>query len=105
MAILPGGKIWETPSHPVIANLPKGTEVLPDFKAAWLNLALRGPKIHELPQTTQAVGAYDDKEIQAMLQAGNRKWDEIILHLKYIRGNSKYSESKMSISKLHDRWK
>jgi hypothetical protein len=105
MAILPGGKIWETPARPVIANLPKGTEVLPDFKAACMNMAIMWPKVGEFSQSRQTPETYDDGQILAMLQSGNRKWDEIILQLKYIRGNSKYSENKMSISKLHDRWK
>jgi hypothetical protein len=104
MAILPGGRIWETPSRPTLANLPQGTEVLPDFKTALMNMALMGTKINEIPRTTLPE-AYDDREIRAILQSGNRKWDEVILQLKYIRGNSKYSENKMSISKLHDRWK
>jgi hypothetical protein len=105
MAILPGGKIWETPARPVIANLPKGTEVLPDFKTACMNMAPMWPKVGEFHQPAQTPETYDDREMLAMLQSGNRKWDEIILQLKYIRGNSKYSENKMSISKLHDRWK
>ena len=41
MVVLPSGEIWKTPPVDTLACLPQGTEVLPDFKQAVMNICSR----------------------------------------------------------------
>ncbi|MDR0680859.1 MAG: hypothetical protein LBG15_03250 [Dysgonamonadaceae bacterium] len=106
MAILPGGKVWKTPAEAVIANLPKGTEVLSDFKQALINMASM-PVMPILSDTKKVpeIITYDDTNFMNLIRSTNSRLDDISLHLRYIRGNTKFAEDKLSIRKIRDSWK
>lgn len=46
MVILPSGEVWKTPDKDTFVNLPKGTEVLPDYRKAMMSMSAHPSMLH-----------------------------------------------------------
>jgi hypothetical protein len=103
MVIFPSGKIWKTPAKDTLVNLPRGTEILPDFKKAFENIAAQPVTLY---RTDEGMGEtlvlYDDVQ-RNLLKNNNEKLSAIqhsLRSLDVIRQNTAYSNNRKYI----DNW-
>jgi hypothetical protein len=91
MVVLPSGGIWKTPATDTYTYLPKGTEVLPDFQAAFADMFSRPHVPYYDDNRGGFVFQHDDvlrkntKEMNARLSAIDRS-------IRAIRANSVYND-------------
>jgi hypothetical protein len=97
MVIFPSGEIWKTPARDTLVSLPKGTEVLPDFKKAFENIAAQPVMIYRKDEGRgETVILHDDVQ-RNLLKNSNDKLSAIHRSLGAIRQNSMYSNSRKQI--------
>lgn len=94
MVILPSGEVWKTPATDTFACLPKGTEVLPDFRAAVERFSC--PVCYDdnrggMMIASDEVLRRNTGEMKTRLEAINRS-------LNAIRANSVYSQRKANVA-------
>ena len=97
MVIFPSGETWKTPARDTLTWLPKGTEILPDFKAALANMI---PV--QIPATVhnESKDTFDDVLRKSAKETNNRLSNvgsdikNIGLGVQKIRANSRYSEKR-----------
>jgi TP901 family phage tail tape measure protein len=95
MVILPSGKVWKTPAVDTLAYLPRGSEVLPDFKQAVMN-TLSVPRPIYYDGRTDDVTTFDDV-LRKNTKDANAHLASLNTHLRALRANSVYSGQKATL--------
>jgi hypothetical protein len=90
MVITPSGQVWKTPPVDTLAYLPKGTEVLPDFRQALINMfAQPVARVYD-DSKGEVLFAHDDI-LRSNTGETNRQLSSINKGVHAIRANSRYS--------------
>jgi hypothetical protein len=93
MVITPSGQIWKTPPVDTIVSLPKGAEVLPDFRRAILDMN-PFPKASGTETAANGFSFEHDEVLRRNAGETNRYLSRINRGVNAIRANSRYSEKK-----------
>ena len=100
MIILPSGEIWKTPAKDTFINLPKGSEVLPDYRQAFMNIAAH-PVYDD--SRGELMDAYDDV-LRENTKAMRENTGDMSNHLcsikkdsQAMRANSRYAGRKAEL--------
>jgi SLT domain-containing protein len=96
MVILPSGEVWKTPAVDTFAYLPKGTEVLPDFKTALANMLSR-PVMAVYDDNRGDTVFLHDEVLRRDTGEMRSRLDAIGRSVEAIRANSIYSERKAGV--------
>jgi hypothetical protein len=97
MIILPSGEIWKTPDKKTLLDLPKGTEVLPDFKQAFENISAQPIMLNrESEDKSKTLIIYDDVQ-RKLMKNNNDQLSAIHQSLGAIRANTTYSNNRKFI--------
>lgn len=105
MVILPDGRIWKTPAHDTLVSLPRGTEVLPDFKKACLEAAMRQPIPLAMDEGRGQTVFIQDEVIRKNTGDAVTEMREFNQNMRSFRKNSMYSENKLRIHKTLSKWR
>jgi hypothetical protein len=102
--ILPSGKVWQSPATDTLVNLPRGTEVLPDYSKLLANAFNAPINPFVFDDDGKIISGYDD-----ILRSNTKKMtsqlDAINVGITKIRKNSMYTENMAKIQLLQNRWK
>ncbi|MDR1370570.1 MAG: hypothetical protein LBJ72_10690, partial [Dysgonamonadaceae bacterium] len=104
MVILPSGKIWKTPAMETYAYLPQGTEILPDFKKAYMELASYPVITHYDDNSGKMAFEFDDV-LRKNTEKTNSQLGAINRSIGAMRANSLYSNMKMTNKYRFQQWK
>jgi hypothetical protein len=104
MVILPSGKIWKTPPVDTYAYLPQGTEILPDFKKAYMELASYPVVAHYDDDSGKMSFEFDDV-LRKNTEKMNSQLGSINRSIGAMRANSLYSNMKMNNKYRFKLWK
>jgi hypothetical protein len=94
MTVLPSGEIWKTPAKKTLVNLPAGTEILPDFKQAFENIASQPLMIYRKDEGVEETIVLYDNVQRGLLKNSNEKLDNIHRSLSAIRKNTMHSNNR-----------
>ena len=101
MAILPDGKVWKTPDRDTLTLLPKGTEVLPDYRKAIERAAI--PELIKGNNDNQFIYIYDSRQAK-LLEESNSKLSQMNNGIRAIRDNSKYAMQVERRKRIFAKW-
>jgi len=91
MVILPSGEMWKTPDTDTFVNLPRGTEVLPDYRKAMMEM-------NALPSISYEDGAktilMHDDVLRKNTKETNRQLNSISKGISSINANNMYKNQK-----------
>lgn len=93
MVILPSGEVWKTPNKDTLVNLPRGTEVLPDYKQAILNMGAQSP-ISYYDDNTGKMVVMKDEVLRNNTRETNAQLASINKGINAIRSNNMYTSQK-----------
>ncbi|MCL1933050.1 MAG: hypothetical protein FWF53_04455 [Candidatus Azobacteroides sp.] len=100
-AILPDGRVWKTPDRDTLALLPRGTEVLPDYRKAMEDTAV--PRLIKGNNDNQFVYIYDSRQ-RELLEQGNSQLSQMNRGISALRGNSRYAMQVQRRYKMFEQW-
>jgi hypothetical protein len=102
--IMPSGNVWKTPDTATIVNLPRGTEVLPDYRQALINSITLTANPFLSPENSTTNSTYDDI-LRSNTRTMTKQLDAINTGIKKIRKNAMYTENLAKIELIRNRWK
>jgi hypothetical protein len=102
--IMPSGKIWKTPDTATVVNLPRGTEVLPDYRQALINSVNFTANPFLSLENGTITGTYDDI-LRSNTRTMTKQLDAINTGINKIRKNAMYTENLAKIELIRTRWK
>ncbi len=102
MVILPWGQIWKTPDTDTLTYLPKGSEILPDYKQAMINMA--HPIIGKYDDTKAEMIFIKDDVLRKNTKITNDQLSKINSGIQSIHANVVFTDSKIgSYSKRNNK--
>lgn len=90
MVIYPSGQIWKTPATDTLVNLPRGTEVLPDYRQAMIGM-FATPSLSYYDDNTGQTVFMSDEVLRTNTKETNNKLSSINKGISAIRYNNIYS--------------
>ena len=96
MVITPSGKVWKTPARDTLAFLPKGTEVLPDFRKALEAFTLPALQVYDDRKGDFQFSVFSSQfsDVRKNTRDMNNHLSSINTGIRAIRANSMYSEKR-----------
>lgn len=93
MVILPSGEVWKTPSTDTLVNLPRGTEVLPDFRQAMMNIG-NHTSLAQYDDESGKMVFINDEVLRNNTKETNKQLSAINKGISVIRSNNAYTNKK-----------
>lgn len=93
MVILPSGEVWKTPSTDTLVDLPRGTEVLPDFRQAMMNIG-NHPSLAHYDDESGKMVFINDEVLRSNTKETNKQLSAINRGISVIRSNNAYTNKK-----------
>lgn len=93
MVILPSGEVWKTPSTDTLVNLPRGTEVLPDFRQAMMNIG-NHTSLAQYDDESGKMVFINDEVLRSNTKETNKQLSAINKGISVIRSNNAYTNKK-----------
>lgn len=93
MVILPTGEVWKTPDTDTFVHLPRGTEVLPDYKKAMMNMSSQ-PYMSYYDDDSGKMIFLNDEVLRNNTKEANNQLSSINRGINAIRYNNIYSNRK-----------
>lgn len=93
MVILPSGHIWKTPAIDTLVNLPRGTEVLPDYRQAMMSM-FATPSLSYYDDNIGQTVFMNDEVLRSNTKETNNQLKFISKSVGAIHANNIYSGKK-----------